>query len=132
MFEADDTGDIYVWLKKNAVLDAPGYLVRDRISLTTWEEGVFIREFEEQMEKAKAVTGKHKCLSEDRIRTIVREEVSKVVDALCERIGLAEDVQTMETADSLHTALEAVANNAVNAHFDECHGESQYEDCGGS
>lgn len=52
MFEGDDTGDVYAWLKKNSALDAPSYYVIDRLTSVRWEEGEFIREFDEQVAKA--------------------------------------------------------------------------------
>lgn len=89
IFEGDD-GDVYAFLKKNSALDAPGFVVVDRLTSTTWEEGTFIREFEEQMSEVNAATGGHKCLSEDRVREIFREELTKVfsfmVDACDETI----------------------------------------------
>lgn len=84
MFEGNDTGDIYAWLKKNSALDAPGFKVVDRLTLVEWEEGDFIREFEEQMAKANAATGEHKCLSEDDVRRIFREELTKALESVRE------------------------------------------------
>lgn len=128
LFEGEDTGDIYTWLKLHAAMDAPGYKVIDRLTLTSWEEDVFIREFEEQMAKANAVTGEHSCLSEDRIRTIVREEMSKLLDAVREKASVPEYYVTEKMEDAViaivdHRA-ELEATKAVSTHEDQsCEGD---------
>ncbi|QJD49805.1 hypothetical protein SEA_CLUBPENGUIN_81 [Streptomyces phage ClubPenguin] len=135
MFEAEDTGDIYAWLKRNSELDVPGFMVVDRLTSTTWEEGTFIREFEEQMAKAKAATGEHKCLSEERIRTLVREEMSKVIDGARAKACVPEYLDTERMEDALIAIVEHLADakgdDKMNSHEDRHHGEFQYEDCGG-
>lgn len=82
MFESSSTGDIYAWLKERSALDAPGFYVIDRFTSVQWEEGTFIREFEEEMAKAQAANKKHECLSEERIRIMIREELSKLVESI--------------------------------------------------
>jgi hypothetical protein len=95
MFEGN-RAQVYGWLVGKRVLDAPGYVVTDRLTSTIWEEGSFIREVEEEISKA----AEHKCLSEDRIRTIVREEMSKLIDAVREKASVPEyyDAEKMEDA----------------------------------
>jgi len=52
MFEGSEK-DVYEWLKQNAVLDAPGFQVVNRLLSVSWEEGEFIREYEEKQTKNK-------------------------------------------------------------------------------
>lgn len=122
LFEADASGDIYVWLKKNSALDAPGYKVFDSLTLTSWEEGVFIREFEEQMAKADAMRGKHKCLSEERVRTIVREEMSKLIDEARAEAGVAPYYDTETMSKTLIAIIDHLSERKVseglNSHED--------------
>jgi len=124
MFEGEDSGDVYAWLKKNSALDAPGYYVIDRLTSVRWEEGEFVREFEEQMKKANEATG-HKCLSEDRIRTIVLEEMSKVLDATREKACVPEYYDTEKMEDALVAIVdhlsEKKAEEKVDTHEDRFH-----------
>lgn len=82
VFEGDDSSDVYTWLRKNSAFYASGFKVVDRSTSTSWSEKTFISEFEEQMTKAYAVIGKHVCLSEDRIRVIIRDEMSKSLESI--------------------------------------------------
>jgi hypothetical protein len=82
MFESSAKKRVYLWLKGHSVLDAPGYMVIDRATSVTWEEGEFIHEFERELNaqrraKLKAVSDEHKCLTEEQFRAIVREELAK-------------------------------------------------------
>lgn len=116
--------EVYAWVKKSAALDAPGYAIVDRHTLVTYEEGDFIRKFEEDLAKLEAP----KPLTEDRIRTIVREEMSKLIDAVREKSFVPEHYDTEKMEDALiaivdHRA-ERRAKDDVNSH------ESNYHDGG--
>jgi hypothetical protein len=122
LFESSSTGLIYAWLKEQSVLDAPGYKVIDRFTSVVWEEGVFIREFEEEMEVA---SRGRKHISEDRIRTIVREEMSKLIDAVREKSCVPEYYDTAKMEDAVIAIVEHIsdskANEVVNKHEDCLH-----------
>ena len=121
MYESQSKNRIYVWLKGHSVLDAPGYTVLDRATSTTWEEGNFIREFEEatpllEVKAHKCLTEEqvleiiqkqreanvkrranmaslgHKCLTEEQIRAIVQEELAKFFNTVHERSCVQEEL----------------------------------------
>lgn len=106
LFESESSGEVYAWLKKNSALDSPGYRVIDRFTSVSWEEGTFVREFEEEMAKASKT---HACVSEERIRTIVREEFSQFLDKLCEKAGLDKEVQTLVMSDAMYAVIENIS-----------------------
>lgn len=67
----------------------------------------------------------HKCLSEERIRTIVREEMSKLVDSVRETACVPAYFDT-ETMDKALVAIvdhisDKKSNDAVNSHEDNFH-----------
>jgi hypothetical protein len=130
MFEGDDATSIYYWLKKNSELDAPGYTVLDRLNRIKWEEGTFIREIEEEMAKANAPKEAHACLSEERIRIIVREEMSEVIDGARKKACVPEYFDTEKMEDALVAIVnhlsETKAGDAVNSHYEDSHSEDQY------
>lgn len=70
----------YEWLLEHNELDAPGYDVLDTSTGQVYEDGEFIRKFEEELEPEE----EHKCLSEERVRVIVREELKKVFNFMVE------------------------------------------------
>lgn len=68
---------------------------------------------------------KHECPSEERIRTIVREEMSKVIDGAREKASVPEYLDTEKMEDALVAIVETVATNQayekVNEHEDHLH-----------
>ncbi len=133
LFEAGEAGEVYYWLKEHNELDKPGYTVLDRLNEISWEEGTFIRSIDEELAKREAVTENHKCLSEDRIRAIVREEMSKVIDAARVKACVPDYFDTEKMEDALVSIVdhlsEKKAGDAVNSHYDDSHSEDQYGDC---
>jgi hypothetical protein len=121
---------IYYWLKKNSELDAPGYTVLDRLNRIKWEEGTFIREIEEEMAKANAPKEAHACLSEERIRTIIREEMSEIIDGARKKACVPEYFDTEKMEDALVAIVnhlsETKMDDAVNSHYNDSHSEDQY------
>jgi nitrogen regulatory protein PII-like uncharacterized protein len=52
-------------------------------------------------------------LSEERIRIIVREEISKLVDDLCQKAVLPESLQAEEMVDALAAAVKEIAKDSA-------------------
>ena len=122
MFESSSTGEIYAWLKERSALDAPGFYVIDRFTSVQWEEGTFIREFEEEMANAKV---EHACVSEERIRVLIQEELTKFVTKARKDVGVPEYYGEVDLVDKLTSIIgymaEVQARETVNAHEDIHH-----------
>ena len=56
---------------------------------------------------------KHQCLSEERIRTMIREEMSKLIDKTREKVNLPEYYDTEKMEDAIIAIVEYVSEQGA-------------------